>query len=87
VLAAPLCRHVAAQHCKVIPPPVSNASRHLFLAKPASQRGRKSQFLKSPIQGRNKYFVHLMHTEPELSFRLLQVLSAEVQFARETFSP
>jgi CRP-like cAMP-binding protein len=32
------------------------------------------------------YFVHLMHTEPELSFRLLQVLAAEVRFAREVSS-
>jgi CRP-like cAMP-binding protein len=31
-------------------------------------------------------FVHLMHTEPELSFRLLQVLAAEVRFAREVCS-
>jgi CRP/FNR family transcriptional regulator len=30
-----------------------------------------------------EYFIHLMHTEPTLSFRLLQVLSAEVRFARE----
>jgi CRP-like cAMP-binding protein len=34
-----------------------------------------------------EYFVHLMHTEPELSFRLLQVLAAEVRFAREANSP
>ena len=33
------------------------------------------------------YFVHLMHTEPALSFRLLQVLAAEVRFAREACSP
>jgi CRP/FNR family transcriptional regulator len=33
-----------------------------------------------------EYFVHLMHTEPALSFRLLQVLSAEVRFAREVCS-
>jgi len=33
-----------------------------------------------------EYFVHLMHTEPELSFRLLQVLAAEVRFARESRS-
>jgi CRP-like cAMP-binding protein len=33
-----------------------------------------------------EYFVHLMHTEPELSFRLLQVLAAEVRFARESSS-
>jgi len=33
-----------------------------------------------------EYFVHLMHTEPELSFRLLQVLAAEVRFAREPYS-
>jgi CRP-like cAMP-binding protein len=33
-----------------------------------------------------EYFVHLMHTEPELSFRLLQVLAAEVRFAREAGS-
>ncbi len=32
------------------------------------------------------HFVHLMHTEPELSFRLLQVLAAEVRFARELSS-
>jgi CRP-like cAMP-binding protein len=31
-------------------------------------------------------FVHLMHTEPALSFRVLQLLAAEVRFARETFS-
>ena len=31
-------------------------------------------------------FVHLMHTEPALSFRVLQVLAAEVRFARDTFS-
>ena len=30
-----------------------------------------------------EYFVHLMHTEPVLSFRLLQVLAEEVRFARE----
>lgn len=33
-----------------------------------------------------EYFVHLMHTEPTLSFRLLQVLAAEVRFAREALS-
>jgi len=32
------------------------------------------------------YFVHLMHTEPALSFPLLQVLAAEVRFAREACS-
>jgi CRP-like cAMP-binding protein len=31
-------------------------------------------------------FVHLMHTEPALSFRVLQLLAAEVRFARDTFS-
>jgi CRP/FNR family transcriptional regulator len=31
-------------------------------------------------------FVHLMHTEPTLSFRVLQVLAEEVRFARETLS-
>ena len=31
-------------------------------------------------------FVHLMHTEPVLSFRVLQVLAEEVRFARESFS-
>lgn len=31
-------------------------------------------------------FVHLMHTEPALSFRVLQVLAEEVRFARETLS-
>jgi CRP-like cAMP-binding protein len=33
-----------------------------------------------------EYFVHLMHTEPELSFRLLLVLAEEVRFAREVCS-
>ena len=33
-----------------------------------------------------EYFVHLMHTEPALSFRLLQVLAEEVRFAREVCS-
>jgi len=32
------------------------------------------------------YFVHLMHTEPMLSFRVLQVLAEEVRFAREAFA-
>ena len=31
-------------------------------------------------------FVHLMHTEPTLSFRVLQVLAAEVRFARESLA-
>jgi CRP-like cAMP-binding protein len=31
-------------------------------------------------------FVHLMHTEPALSFRVLQVLAEEVRFARESLS-
>jgi CRP-like cAMP-binding protein len=31
-------------------------------------------------------FVHLMHTEPALSFRVLQVLAEEVRFARETLA-
>ncbi len=31
-------------------------------------------------------FVHLMHTEPALSFRVLQVLAEEVRFARESIS-
>jgi CRP/FNR family transcriptional regulator len=31
-------------------------------------------------------FVHLMHTEPTLSFRVLQVLAEEVRFAREALS-
>ena len=31
-------------------------------------------------------FVHLMHTEPMLSFRVLQVLAEEVRFARESLS-
>lgn len=31
-------------------------------------------------------FVHLMHTEPNLSFRVLQVLAAEVRFARESLA-
>lgn len=31
-------------------------------------------------------FVHLMHTDPCLSFRVLQVLAAEVRFAREAIS-
>jgi CRP/FNR family transcriptional regulator len=33
-----------------------------------------------------EYFVHLMHTEPALSFRLLRVLAEEVRFAREVCS-
>lgn len=32
------------------------------------------------------YFVHLMHTEPGLSFHVLQVLAEEVRFAREALS-
>jgi CRP/FNR family transcriptional regulator, polysaccharide utilization system transcription regulator len=31
-------------------------------------------------------FVHLMQTEPALSFRVLQVLAEEVRFARDTIS-
>ncbi len=31
-------------------------------------------------------FVHLMHTEPNLSFRVLQVLAEEIRFARESLS-
>jgi CRP-like cAMP-binding protein len=31
-------------------------------------------------------FVRLMHTEPALSFRVLQVLAAEVRFARESLA-
>jgi CRP-like cAMP-binding protein len=31
-------------------------------------------------------FVHLMHTEPALSFRVLQVLAEEVRFARESIA-
>jgi CRP-like cAMP-binding protein len=31
-------------------------------------------------------FVHLMHTEPSLAFRVLQVLAEEVRFARESLS-
>jgi CRP-like cAMP-binding protein len=31
-------------------------------------------------------FVHLMYTEPALSFRVLQVLAEEVRFARESLS-
>jgi CRP-like cAMP-binding protein len=31
-------------------------------------------------------FVHLMHTDPELSFRVLQVLAEEVRFGREVLS-
>jgi CRP-like cAMP-binding protein len=31
-------------------------------------------------------FVHLMHTEPLLSFRVLQVLAEEVRFARESIA-
>lgn len=31
-------------------------------------------------------FVQLMHTEPALSFRVLQVLAEEVRFARESLS-
>jgi CRP-like cAMP-binding protein len=33
-----------------------------------------------------EYFVHLMHTEPGLSFGVLQVLAEEVRFAREEMS-
>ena len=33
-----------------------------------------------------EYFVHLMHTEPMLSFRVLRVLAEEVRFAREAFA-
>ena len=33
-----------------------------------------------------EYFVHLMHTEPALSFLLLQVLAEEVRFARGVLS-
>ena len=33
-----------------------------------------------------EYFVHLMHTDPALCFRVLQVLAAEVRFAREALS-
>jgi CRP/FNR family transcriptional regulator len=32
------------------------------------------------------HFVHLMHTEPLLSFRVLQVLAEEVRFAREALA-
>jgi len=31
-------------------------------------------------------FVHLMNTEPTLSFRVLRVLAEEVRFAREAFA-
>lgn len=34
----------------------------------------------------NADFVHLMHTEPALSFRVLQVLAEEVRFARESIA-
>jgi CRP-like cAMP-binding protein len=34
----------------------------------------------------SEYFVHLMHTEPGLAFRVLQVLAEEVRFAREAFA-
>lgn len=33
-----------------------------------------------------EYFIHLMHTESGLSFRVLQVLAEEVRFAREALS-
>jgi CRP-like cAMP-binding protein len=33
-----------------------------------------------------EYFVHLMHTEPGLSFLVLQLLAEEVRFAREAVS-
>lgn len=33
-----------------------------------------------------EYFVHLMHTEPMLSFRVLEVLAEEVRFAREALT-
>jgi CRP-like cAMP-binding protein len=33
-----------------------------------------------------EYFIHLMHTEPSVSFRVLQVLAEEVRFAREALS-
>jgi CRP-like cAMP-binding protein len=35
---------------------------------------------------RSNDFVHLMHTEPALSFRVLQVLAEEVRFARESIA-
>jgi CRP-like cAMP-binding protein len=31
-------------------------------------------------------FLHLMHTDPQLSFRVLQVLAEEVRYAREALS-
>jgi CRP-like cAMP-binding protein len=34
----------------------------------------------------NEDFVHLMHAEPTLAFRVLQVLAEEVRFARESLS-
>ena len=34
----------------------------------------------------NEDFLHLMHTEPTLSFRVLRVLAEEVRFAREALS-
>ena len=34
----------------------------------------------------SEYFVHLMHTDTALSFCVLQVLAAELRFARETLS-
>ena len=43
-------------------------------------KGAELSFLTS------EYFVHLMHTEPALCFRVLQVLAAEVRFAREALS-
>jgi CRP/FNR family transcriptional regulator, cyclic AMP receptor protein len=33
-----------------------------------------------------EYFVHLMHTEPNLAFLVLQVLAEEVRFAREAMA-
>jgi CRP-like cAMP-binding protein len=33
-----------------------------------------------------EYFVHLMHTEPMLAFRVLEVLAEEVRFAREALT-
>jgi len=34
----------------------------------------------------SEYFVHLMRTEPMLSFRVLEVLAEELRFAREMLS-
>jgi CRP-like cAMP-binding protein len=34
----------------------------------------------------SEYFVHLMHTEPMLAFRVLEVLAEEVRFAREALT-